>query len=112
MSDPTQFTRELDAEIARACGYEVKVGSLHYETFFWAEETGWNALPHYSRSLDAITALIEEKLLGWTWLLDSDNNAVAMFDVKKKCRVTERGETRPLALCRALLTALEGREDD
>ena len=74
--------------------------------------------PHYTTSLDAITALIEEKLPGWEWDVHSNLGAV-VYDPIVSSGVTYKStensdvvQTAPLALCIAFLRAYEAQEGD
>lgn len=86
--------RDLDDTIARAMGYDPVPG--------WA--------PHYTSSLDAVLALVEEKLPGWhvaimgagaTWQADV-HPLSGSFTLSRGHSVTPA-----LALLKAFLTALE-----
>jgi hypothetical protein len=108
-------SRELDAEIALVLGWQ-------YRTPVWVSPTGatFFSLPRtteWTTSIDAIVALIEEKLPGrghgylpgffgpGTWAgIIADTTGV----VDLKTAVIERGGTPAIAICLALLTALGG----
>lgn len=62
-------SRELDAEIARAMGFETKILSPQSDRF-WIMGKGqeeWAEMPHYTASFDAAMTVVSERLLEWSF---------------------------------------------
>lgn len=66
--------------------------------------------PAYTTSLDAIVALIGEKLPGWTWQFQSPGWAELDVSTFVGRQVSAQAATVPLAACIALLRALQTQE--
>lgn len=111
-------SRELDAEIAKALGQphgmreEVDVESRTI--------IEWDCTGRYTTSLDAIVALVEEKLPGHHWsvsrqceypALAGRDHRFAAFVGNYGTPKRAEGPTPALALCIALLRAMEARND-
>lgn len=72
-----------------------------------ATDRSWSSWP-YTTSLDAIVALIGEKLPGWTWGVGSDGQAAISSPPKGQYVVFGTvAKTASLALCAALLRAIK-----
>jgi len=98
----TEGSAELDAAVLRAAGWSKRDDAPQ-----WNDQWGnWRDMKHPSRSLDAITELIEARR--WKWesapsrghveYVDADG-ATAMFGASHP--------SSPLALCIAFVRALE-----
>lgn len=119
-------SREVDADIYEALGYEVKrkperivttwrAGWSKSWAYFDMSTRRWIAMGRLTHSLDAIVALIEQKLPGWiwdvtstrtAWLMDPENNFVP--EAKPSLKAAEwRPATHAIAMCLALLKAME-----
>lgn len=108
-------SRELDAEICVALRYggENSSGAENVRTdpdwegdllFEIGTEACCNPLPRLTTSLDAIVALIGEKLPGRDWSIAQDENRCSGF-AGQPCG--HWANTPALALCAALLSALQ-----
>lgn len=104
-------SRELDAEIAtEVLGWKWIEASHVWElpagSSWSASRSRWG-VPAYTSSLDAITALIGEKLPGWSWSVGSDGQAAVSSPPKGHyVAFGTVANTPALALCAALLRAL------
>lgn len=67
VSEATGPSRELDAEIAKALGLMVYYDQKHGEYFSLNDFGIGTSLPFYTFSIDAVAALIAERLPGWVW---------------------------------------------
>lgn len=113
-------SRDLDAEIATACGYRVKAERKSGRTLRWmspALRGSWRRLPSYTASVDAVLNLIGVKLPGKVWGLEQGTgHAWARF--RAPSNLGEIGDvgtvifakTPALALLSALLLALVEKE--
>ena len=106
--------RETDAELAIALGLPpegaFRIRGFTDEAAFGTGPYSYWQCPTLTASLDAVVALCERVLPGWTFILDTRHcprarmfppGVVAMPDP-----ITEHGATLPLALLAALLEAL------
>lgn len=69
--------------------------------------SSWDA-PRYTASLDAALALVEKKLPGWDW--EVHNNGLARLLSPEGNSIYANAPTPALALCLALLRALQAME--
>ena len=67
----------------------------------------WEPLPAICDSIDAALGLVAEKLPGWDYILSKTNAGLTVHCLWGD--VGEFGETAPLAILIALLTALEAK---
>lgn len=85
-----------------------------------ATDRSWSSWP-YTTSLDAIVALIGEKLAGWTlanlcqqddksWFCELREGYLTSYGKVAMSSLRHRPPTAPLACCQALLTALHQQE--
>ena len=110
-------SRELDREMAELFGWQLKMPHG-----FWLAPKGWKplspmeGLPYFTTSLDAIVSLIGEKLPGWTWAAgprtygeDWDLAWARIYPHRSQADGTgnKYAKTVPLALCIALLRAIQ-----
>jgi len=98
-------SRELDLAVTHVTG-----GTFAY-TDRRSDDGTWSkvdiACPAYTTSLDAIIALIGEKLPRWSWGAEGKGQAaIASPDDKPAIVFGAFAKTAPLALCIALLRAL------
>lgn len=106
-------SRELDAEIADLFGVAVYLMPTEFDT----------TAPAYTSDLNAVIALIEEKLPGVQWSLDLDEPdepvrySAGLMLVPPRCdwveswRIDASHSIPAIALLIALLEAMEGRDD-
>lgn len=112
-----QAGRELDALVAeKVMGWtHIPVGSHpNLRSEAWTNDNGASAvftLPFYSQDIAAAWEVVEQlKTLGWTCFLDNDDGQhdceFARMGDQPFNAIQERGETAPLAICRAALNAV------
>lgn len=128
-------SRELDADLALAFNPKfsgwIKHPNLKADSPAWMQGELWPSAeefnewlirdgkpcsdyaPAYTTSLDAITALIGEKLPGWTWEVVSEGLACLRgHHHAHLVTIGARGKTAPLACAAALLRAFQKGEAD
>lgn len=102
-------SRELDAEIAQAIGYEHRsIGIAHPDNCrVWYDNLGAKlmaGLPHFTGSIDAAITLIPE---GWKWMLFSDCDVhMESLTLTEFPTIAATAKTIPLALCSAAIQAI------
>jgi hypothetical protein len=112
LRDATGGSRELDHELL------ISLGAHHEED--WCDEYYFDGMRFYgdnpTQSLDAIIGLIEEKLPGWRWAVSEGARATLQKGPAALSRgsipLNEKHKSAPIALCLALLSALEGETHD
>lgn len=99
-------SRELDADIARAIGWECVVRDPEAQGKYvcWRKHyrSGeWIMLPRYTASIDAALTLVPE---GWDWAIFHTNGGLT---IHAWCgdKIDHFGDTPALALCIAALRA-------
>lgn len=103
------WNRELDWSLAKMLAYP--------RADLWPDVEIWppfvpgsrsdKSIPAFTTSLDAITALIAEKLPGWTWEASNDGHAYLWSPDNDDAMVCgANAKTPSFALCIALLRAL------
>jgi hypothetical protein len=103
----TEGSRELDAEIGRALGFNVEYFPVHEKWWMNREissERGEHGeLPRYTTSLDHAMSLVPEGM----WWKFSSRTKVAHIGHNKNGTATDtaKAATAPLALCIAALKA-------
>lgn len=119
---PTQLreaaagSRELDREIWEAFGYTTWQGEKDGKWWLAKEpELSATAIPHVTGSIDAALALIEEVLPGWDWYRDpppiQQTALVSPEGIVPRMWYFSAHKSPALALCLALLSAVEGGSD-
>lgn len=97
--------REIDSKIA----LELLGGAATYKgDVLWnINADGWDALPAYTASLDAAVRLVEAKLPGYEWFVNSSGFAGVRSDAHDNGANGNHEASPALALVAALLHALE-----
>lgn len=126
----SEGSRELDATMFRAIGAPLpdKFANLNLELTWGPDGSAYMPVgemqvryepPAYTTSLDAIVALIERKLLGWSWgvsgalsptctgMLYEPAPTATGYRTKRRAD----GKTPALALCIAFLRALQAQQE-
>ena len=109
--------RELDAAIARVCGYGLVQSEWHQNSLEWYAWEGpvrcgpWIVLPKYTASVDAALALVERKLPGWQYHMgtcgEDDMPWACITQPDEPCRdFPASAPTIAIAVLDALLSAL------
>lgn len=110
-------SRELDADIARATGLQVKKGQLGGWVYIAEGRTGWELLPYFTESVDAALTLVPE---GWSSSLNIYPVQVKPTPIWKAASHVNPNDgsgrsgylgdsaTPPIALC---IAALKARQD-
>lgn len=102
-------SRELDADLYRALGYEVRQSGDGFWTWSQSGGSDLRILPKFTASLDAALALVERVLPGWEWSVGSDQGCAIATVWTPHAGVDDLdvgGPTPALAILAALLSAL------
>ncbi len=105
-------SRELDGEVWRVFGYEIAPHTRMRLARRYATASHWESIPSVTSSIDEAVALVREKLPGWFegYQHEEHHNYCAELFAGWRSTDTEVrafAKTAPLALCAALLRALE-----
>jgi len=113
LKSATAASRELDAEIAKAIGYQNvghhDVGSPHLWGWYGLSPDGDKVqIPPFTASIDAALALVERMLPGWKYEI-RPRFAKLLNPHKPRSDASGMGDTPALAILIALFTALKER---